>query len=103
MENVTFYISIFWGVLIIGLLALVAAGKIREKTYHKIAYGTLTGFFVLSTIFASAILAVALIDLLFLKKFGYPIWSIAVMVVFTLITGALTRLSLIWLKRVWAS
>jgi hypothetical protein len=102
MENAAFYISILWGVLVIGLLALVVAGKISETTYYKIAYGALTGFFALATLFASVMLAIAIIDLLFLKKFGCPIWSVVVLLVFTLIPGALTRWLLLWRKRGWA-
>jgi hypothetical protein len=101
MENATFYISIFWGALVIGLLGLVVAGKISEKAYHKIDYRALAGFFVLQTLFASVMLAITVADCFFLKKFGYPIWSIAVMFVFTLAMGALTRF--IWTKGDWAS
>jgi hypothetical protein len=99
MEDARFYISILWGVLVIGL-ALVAAGKISEKTYYKIVCSALTGLFALATLMASTILAIAVVDLLFLKKFGYPIWSLIVLLAFVPIFGVMTRWSLILLKSV---
>ena len=76
MNNAAFYISITSGVLTVGLLGLVVAAKISTKTYYKIVFSALTGILALATLFVSVILAIAVIDLLFLKKFGYPIWSL---------------------------
>lgn len=103
MNDATFYISILWGVLAIGLFALVVAGKISEKAYYKIVYIALTAFCALATVMASTILAIAVVDLLFLKKFGYPIWSLIVLLPFVPIFGVMTRWSLIVLKSVRSS
>jgi hypothetical protein len=103
MNNAAFYISITSGVLTVGLLGLVVAGKISTKTYYKIVFSALTGILALATLFVSVILAIAVIDLLFLKKFGYPIWSLIMSLPFVPIFGVMTRWSLILLKSVRSS
>jgi hypothetical protein len=103
MNNAALYVSITSGVLVVGLLALVVAGKISTKTYYKIVCSALTGLLALTTLFASVMLAIAVIDLLFLKKFGYPIWSPIVLLAFVSIFGVMTRWSLIVLKSVRSS
>jgi hypothetical protein len=99
MSNAAFYISILSWILVVGLLVLVAAGKIATKTYYLIVHYTLTVLLALSTLICFAFTVIFLVDIFFLKKFWYPIWSILLMLPFTAIFGAMTRWSLILLKR----
>ena len=103
MNNAAFYVSILSWILAVGLLVLVAAGKIGTKTYYLIIHYTLTVFLALSTLFCFAFTVIFLVDIFILRKFGYPIWSILLMLPFTAIFGAMTRWSLILLKRTRAS
>ena len=82
MNNAAFYVSILSWILAAGLLVLVAAGKIGTKTYYLIVHYTLTVFLALSTLFCFAFTAIFLVDIFILRKFGYPIWSILLMLPF---------------------
>jgi hypothetical protein len=103
MNNIALYISVLSGILTVGLFALVITGRISRRSYNLAIYIVLTAVLALMTLVGLAILTMALIDVLFLKKFGYPIWSIVVMLFFTLIAGTMTRWSFLLLKRTRAS
>ena len=81
---------------------LVAAGKIGTKTYY-LTYIYANGFLGAIDPVLLRIHRDIFVDIFILRKFGYPIWSILVMLAFTAIFGAMTRWSLILLKRTRAS
>jgi hypothetical protein len=103
MNNVVLYLAILSWVLIIGLLVLVATGKISAKTYYTIAYSGMTAILALFTLVSLGFAAVYFIDVVFLRKLGYPAWSIVMMLFFTIVAGAATRWAVILLKGVRAS
>jgi hypothetical protein len=103
MNDVVLYLAILSWVLIIGLLVLVATGKISTKTYYTIAYSGMTVILALFTLVSFGFAALYFVDAVFLRKFGYPVWSIVVMLFFTIVAGAATRWAAILLKGVRAS
>jgi hypothetical protein len=103
MNNVVLYFAILaWG-LIIGLLVLVATGKISRRTYFTIAYSGMTVVLALATLVSLGFAALYFVDVVVLGKFGHSVWSIVVMLFFTLVAAAATRWAAILLKGVRAS
>jgi hypothetical protein len=103
MNDVVLYFAILaWG-LIIGLLVLVATGKISTKTYYTIAYSGMTVVLALATLVSLGFAALYLVDVAFLGRFGHSAWSIVVMLLFTIVAGAATRWAAILLKGVRTS
>jgi hypothetical protein len=100
MNDVALYISMSSGALIIGLFVLVATGKITAKTYYTIAYSAITVVLALATLFSFGFAALYFIDAVFRKRFGCPVWSILVMLCFTIVAGAATRWAAILLKSI---
>jgi hypothetical protein len=103
MNNVVLYLAILAWVLIIGLLALVATGKISNRTYYTIAYSGMTVVLALTTLVSLGFAGLYFFDVVFLGKFGHSAWSIVVMLFFTIVAGAATRWAAILLKGVRAS
>lgn len=98
MDDVALYIAILSGVLIIGLLPLVATGQISNKTYYTIAYSGMTVVLALATLVSLGFAALYFLDVVFLSRSGHSAWSIVVMLFFTLVAGAATRWAVILLK-----
>ena len=103
MHNVVLYLAILSWALIIGLLLLVATGKISTKTYFTIAYSGMTVVLALATLVSLGFAALYFVDVVFGGRFGHSAWSIVVMLFFTIVAGAATRWAAILLKGVRAS
>jgi hypothetical protein len=100
MNDLVLYLAILsWG-LIIGLLVLVATGKISKKTYFTIAYSGITVVLALATAVSLGFAALYFVDVVFLSRAGHSAWSIVVMLFFTIVAGAATRWAAILLKSV---
>ena len=103
MNNVVLYLAILSWVLIIGLLMLVATGKISNRTYYVIAYSGMTVVLALTTLVSLGFAALYFFDVVVLGKFGHSAWSIVVMLFFTIVAAAATRWAAILLKGVRAT
>jgi hypothetical protein len=98
MNDVALYIAILFGVVIVGLLTLVATGKISSKTYYTIAYSGMTVVLALATLVSLGFAALYFVDIVLLERPGHSAWSIVVMLFFTIVAGAATRWAAILLR-----